>query len=99
MNDNKKIIIMNEGIDYYVKDKHDCAEAILEEYNRFDVSMSEILASVETRGFSAEDVVDIYAACVGKSDNDTMLRIFDEVDEDDINKAFDSSLILGFNCL
>lgn len=95
----KKIIIMNEGIDYDVKDKHDCVDAIWEEYMRFDVSMSEVLASIEIRGFSAEDVVDIYATCVNKSDSDTMIRIFEEVEEDDINNAFDSSLILGFNHL
>lgn len=95
MSNVKKIIIMNEGIDYDVKDKYDCVKAIFEEYRRFDVSMSEILASVEIRGFSAEDVVDIYAECVYKSDSDIMVRIFDEVDKDDIN-SLGSNLILGF---
>ena len=94
MQNYKKIIIMNEGIDYDVKDKDDCVEAIIEEYHRFDASMSEILASIEIRGFSAEDVVDIYASCVRISDSDTIIRFFDDVDEDDINKISDSYLIL-----
>lgn len=97
MGNSKKIIIMDEGVDYDVKDKHDCVSAIFEEYERFDVSMSEILASIEIRGFSAEDVVDIYAECVKKSDSDTMVRFFDEVDNDDLNKVSDSDnyFILG----
>lgn len=96
MKSDKKIIIMNEGIEYDVKDKYDCVSVIFEEYERFSVSMSEVLASIEIRGFSAEDVVDIYAECVKKSDSDTMVRFFDEVDNEDLSRVSnDNHLILG----
>lgn len=90
----KRIVIMNENIDYHVKDKIDCVNAIIEEYHRFDVSMSEILASIEIQGFSAEDVVDIYASCVQKSDNDTMVRFFNEVDYNDIVSISDDNFYM-----
>lgn len=75
----KQIIIMNEGVTYNVTDREDCVQAIIEEYHRFDVSMYELLASIEINGFSAEDVVDIYAECMKISDGDAIIHFKDEV--------------------
>lgn len=82
----KKIIIMNEGIDFKVENKDDCVNAIVDEYNAHDVSMSEVLAAVSIVGFSAEDVVDIYAECMSISDRDLMVRFTDYTNENTLDQ-------------
>ena len=47
----KYILIINEGVTYDVTDAQDCVDAIIEEYQRFDVSMYDILASIAIYGF------------------------------------------------
>lgn len=79
MEEKKKfILITNEGVTYDVKDKEDCVEAIMEEYRRFDVSMVDILSSVEICGFSAEDVFEIYAMAKFEADSDTIAIFYEE---------------------
>lgn len=97
MSNDKKIIIMEDNTEIKVSDKHECVSVIFEEYCKYDVSMSEVLASVEIRGFSAEDVVDIYAECVKQADSDTMVRFFEEIDNDELDKICneDCYFILG----
>lgn len=65
-----KLIVMNEGVDFEVKDKNDAIDAILEEYHRFDLSMAELLDSLELRGFSIQDTVDIFSKVIYKTDSD-----------------------------
>ena len=76
----KYILIMNEGVTYDVVDAQDCVDAIIEEYQRFDVSMYDILASIAIYGFSAEDVINIYAECMRISDGDTIVHLRDDLD-------------------
>ena len=90
---NKYILIMNEGVTYDVVDAQDCVDAIIEEYQRFDVSMCDILASTAIYGFSAEDVINIYAECMRISDGDTIVHLRDE-DIDALN-FFEDKEILG----
>ena len=71
----KQIIIMNEGIAFDVKDKNDCVKAIIEEYNRSDVCIHELLSTIEIQGFSAEDVVYIYANCMNTIEGDILVHI------------------------
>ena len=89
---NKYILIMNEGITYDVVNKEDCVQAIVEEYQRFNVSMYDILATTAIYGFSAEDVINIYAECMKVSDGDTIIHIRDEIDTLDF---FNDKEILG----
>ena len=74
------ILIMNEGVTYDVTDAQDCVNAIIEEYHRFDVSMYDILASIAIYGFSAEEVINIYAECMKISDGDTIVHLRDDLD-------------------
>ena len=76
----KYILIMNEGVTYDVTDIQDCVEAIVEEYLRFDVSMYDILATTAIYGFSAEDVINIYAECMRISDGDTIVHLRDDLE-------------------
>lgn len=91
----KEIIIMNEGVTYDVTGIDDCVESIIEEYNRFDVSMSEILASIEIKGFSVEDVVEIYAKCIDRSDSDLLIRIYSDEEKVDLDEVIESYEIIG----
>lgn len=70
----KYIIIMSEGVTYDVTDREDCITAIVEEYERNSVEMTSILANIEVRGFSVEEVVYIYSQCLLISDGDTTIR-------------------------
>lgn len=88
------ILIMDEGIKYYVKDTQDCVDAIIEEYHSFDASMYDILASIAIYGFSAEDVINIYAECMRISDGDAIVHLRDEDDIDAID-FFKDKQILG----
>lgn len=88
------ILIMNEGVTYDVTDAQDCVDAIIEEYQRFDASMYDILASIAIYGFSAEDVINIYAECMRLSDGDAIVHLRDEDDIDAIN-FFKDKQILG----
>ena len=90
----KYILIMNEGVTYDVTDIQDCVDAIIEEYQRFDVSMYDILASIAIYGFSAEDVINIYAECMRISDGDTIVHLRTEEDIDALN-FFKDKEILG----
>ncbi len=83
---NKHILIMNEGVTFNVKDRDDCVDAIVEEYERFSVSMHELLAGIEIRGFSSEDVVYIYAKCMNISDGDTIIHFRTEINKDDFKE-------------
>lgn len=74
------ILIMNEGVTYDVTDAQDCVDAIIEEYQRFDASMYDILASIAIYGFSAEEVINIYAECMKISDGDTIVHLRDDLD-------------------
>ena len=76
----KYILIINEGVTYDVTDAQDCVDAIIEEYQRFDVSMYDILASIAIYGFSAEEVINIYAECMRISDGDTIVHLRDDLD-------------------
>lgn len=61
----KKIILMNEGTDFIVKNKEDCIEAIMEEFNAHeDMSINDLLADIEIQGFSAIEVLRITAECL-----------------------------------
>ena len=88
------ILIMNEGIKYYVTDAQDCVDAIIEEYQSFDASMYDILASIAIYGFSAEDVINIYAECMRISDGDAIVHLRDE-DDIDATNFFKDKQILG----
>ena len=92
----KYILIMNEGVTYDVTDVQDCVDAIIEEYQRFDVSMYDILASIAIYGFSAEDVINIYAECMRISDGDAIVHLRDEEDLDALN-FFKAKEILGIH--
>ena len=76
----KYILIMSEGVTYDVINKQDCVDAIVEEYQRFDASMYDVLASIAIYGFSAEDVINIYAECMRISDGDTIVHLRDDLD-------------------
>lgn len=90
----KYILIMSEGVTYDVIDKQDCVDAIVEEYQRFDASMYDVLASIAIYGFSAEDVINIYAECMRISDGDAIVHLRDEDDIDAID-FFKDKQILG----
>lgn len=95
LNNNKKVIVIEDGTTYNVDNKKDCVKAVIEEYIKYDVSMSEVLASVEIQGFSVEDVVDIYAECMKISDGDVTVRFTDDIPMEIIEDA----LILGIGDL
>lgn len=76
----KYILCMNNGVTFDVKDKVDCVQIIMEEYEKYDACMYDLLASIAIYGFSAEDVVEIYAKCMNLSDGDTILHLRDEWD-------------------
>lgn len=59
-----------------------CVEVIMEEYQRHDVSMYDLLASIEIVGLSSEDVINIYAECMKRADGDIIVHIREEVDND-----------------
>lgn len=81
----KFIVIMNENVTYSVKDKEDCIKIILEEYEKFDLSMFDLLSGIEVQGFSIEDVVSIYATCMNKTDGDYIIHVRD-IEEKDYTK-------------
>lgn len=82
----KNILIMNEGVTYNVENKNDCVNAIIEEYKKFDISMHELLAGIEIRGFSSEDVVYIYAKCMSISDGDTIVHFRTEINKNEFKE-------------
>lgn len=88
------ILIMSEGITYDVEDAQDCVDAIIDEYQMFDVSMYDLLASIAIYGFSAEDVINIYAECMRLSDGDAIVHLRDE-DDIDATDFFKDKQILG----
>lgn len=75
MLDKKEIIIMNEGVTYDVADVNDCVKAIHEEYCRFDNNMYDLLAVIQVKGFSIQDVASVYSQCMKISNSDTILDI------------------------
>ncbi len=76
----KYILIMSEGISYDVKDAQDCVDAIIDEYQAYDVCMYDLLAGIAIYGFSAEEVINIYAECMRISDGDTIVHLRDDLD-------------------
>ncbi len=74
----KKIIITDECIDFDVKDKEDCVNAIIEEYNRNDLCVEELLYSIEIQGFSVQDVVEIFARIINIIESDKLLQYKEE---------------------
>ena len=91
-----KFIKISEGKVYNVETVSDCIKVITEnEYWNCEESMSEVLASVEINGFSAEEVVDIYAKCVWFADRDLMVRFYDETNETGVKTLTEDYMILG----
>lgn len=78
-----EIISLNDGVTYDIDNKEDAIQAIFEEYNRFDISMNELLETIELSGFSVQDVVDIYAKTIKLSDNDELSI---KIEEETINR-------------
>ena len=76
----KYIYLINENIAYNVEDPHDCVNAIVDEYQTYDVSMYDLLASIAIYGFSVEEVINIYAECMKISDGDTIVHLRDDLD-------------------
>lgn len=56
------IIIMDEKVTYdFDGSIDDCVEAIMEEYERHDVTMSDLIKFIEIKGLSIADVVKVHA--------------------------------------
>lgn len=76
----KYILIINENVTIDVIDTQDAVDVLLTEYLSFDISMHEILAGVSIYGFTAEEVVNIYAECMKISDGDTIVHLRDDLE-------------------
>lgn len=63
---NRKIYIelLDCGVTYDCKDADDVQDAIIEEYNRTDVTMKSLLANVAIHGLPICDVVRVYCNLV-----------------------------------
>ena len=86
-----KYIKLSDGITYDFADILDCVEVIMEEYQRHDVSMYDLLASIEIVGLSSEDVINIYAECMKRADGDIIVHIREEIE----NELLEGHEILG----
>ena len=76
----KYILIIGEDVTIDVIDAQDCVDEILAEYQRYDASMYDVLASIAIHGFSAEEVINIYAECMKISDGDTIVHLRDDLE-------------------
>lgn len=76
----KYILIIGEDVTIDVIDAQDAVDVLLTEYLSFDVSMHEILAGVSIYGFTAEEVVNIYAECMKITDGDTIVHLRDDLE-------------------
>ena len=90
----KYILIIDEDVTIDVINAEDAVDVLLAEYQSFDVSMHEILAGVSIYGFTAEEVVNIYAECMKIADGDTIVHLRDDLDA--LN-FFKDKEILGIN--
>lgn len=68
------IEIMNEGITFNCEDAGDVETAIIEEYERFDLCIAELLESIAIHGLSVIETVTVYANLMKQIENDEVVR-------------------------
>lgn len=82
----------------------ECVDIIIEEYHSYDVSMWDILSGAYIVGVNAEDIVNIYAECMKRSDGDIIIRVSEDIEseyndeeQDVIDKLIQNNTVLGLD--
>ena len=70
-----RLLIKDEEIEIDVNSAEGVVETIIKEYHKNDVCMHDLLAVLELKGFSIEQVFEIYAECMRESDGDITVRL------------------------
>lgn len=91
----KEVIFIGENNSYEVVTTDNCVEVIMKEYLKSDVCMGELLACIEIKGFSIENVVEIYAKCIKASDGDLLIKAISEVDMEKLKQAIEVYNVIG----
>lgn len=78
MSNNHKIYIelLDCGVTYDCKDAEDVQNAIIEEYDRSDITIQLLLTNVAIHGLSAEDVTYIYCNLLNKINKDEFVQFY-----------------------
>jgi len=83
---NIELVIMDENVTYDCKDKADTVKAIIEEYKRHDICIGELLHSLEIRGLSIQDVVDVFAKVMNIIEGDEVIQKFSVDDGSEVKR-------------